>query len=410
MLGPNEPSHPHPGSSAIPNLDRLAKLSDQVAVVGVGESDYAADYRRSRAGERYSDGYTFGATAFKRALADSGLRRQDIDGLIVGPTLAYERTAEVLGIEPRWAAQGDAATSVIEGMLAIQAGLAECIALVYGNDQRTAGTAYGGPQAMGGESFLSYVYYAPWGMTSQGALYALMTQRYMQLTGLTERQLGEVAVAERQFASLNPRAIMKKRITVDDYLGADYISEPLRLYDYCLINDGGVGLILTTTERARRLPQPLVTIAAVGRADENLDASSLRPRLMNFYHRGHEMAGRDLYAMAGVGPEEIDALQIYDSFSCHIVYALEGFGFCEPGEAGRFLSEQGIGPGRKLPTNTGGGHLSESYMQGWNHQVEAVRQARGECGERQVQGARNVQYISDVAGKTMSVIYRGGER
>ena len=99
---------------------------------------------------------------------------------------------------------------------------------------------------------------------------------------------------------------------------------------------------------------------------------------------------------------------MYDSFSCHVVYALEGFGFCPPGEVGAFLREQGIGPGRKLPTNTGGGHLSHSYMQGWNHQVEAVRQARGEAGHRQVPNARHVQYISDIAGKTFSVIYRTG--
>lgn len=142
----------------MPDLVRLSRLAGDV---GVGESDYAEDYRRTRAGERFSDGYGYGATAFKRAIAEAGLSRDDIDGLVVGPTLAYERTAEVLGIEPRWAAQADAAQSVIQGALAIATGLAERVALVYGNDQRTAGTAYGGPQAMGGESFLSYVYYAP---------------------------------------------------------------------------------------------------------------------------------------------------------------------------------------------------------------------------------------------------------
>src|SRR6476661_2486748 len=143
----------------MPNLERLSRLADQVAVVGVGETDYPADYRRARAGERYADSYGYAATAFVRALADAGLERDDLDGLIVGPTLSYERTAEVLGLEPRWAARGDAITSIFQSVLAISSGLAECVALVYGNDQRTGGTAYGGPQAMGGEEYLSYVYY-----------------------------------------------------------------------------------------------------------------------------------------------------------------------------------------------------------------------------------------------------------
>jgi len=261
---------------------------------------------------------------------------------------------------------------------------------------------------MGGTDFLSYVYYAPWGYTSQGALYAMMTQRYMQLTGFASQDLGLVPVAQRQFSSLNPSAIMRTPISLDDYLAAPYIVEPLRLLDYCLINDGGVALLLTSADRARRLRRPLVTIAALARADENVDATSMRPRLMDFYHHGHDLARADLYAMTGIGPKDINCLQVYDSFSCHVVYALEGFGFCQKGEVGGFMREQGIGPGGKLPTNTSGGHLSHSYMQGWSHQVGAVRQARGEAEERQVRDARHVQYISDVAGKTLSVIYRRG--
>ena len=185
---------------------------------------------------------------------DAGLAKDDLDGLIVGPPLAYERTAEVLGIEPRWGGSGDAVGALLKGVLAIAAGLASTVALVYGNDLRSVGTAYGGPNAMGGEAILSYVYYAPWGMTSQGALYAMMTQRYMQLHGVSSADLGQVAMAERQFASMNPNAIMRSPITIDDYLSAPFITEPLRLFDYCLINDGGVALILTTRDRAARAP------------------------------------------------------------------------------------------------------------------------------------------------------------
>ncbi len=109
--------------------------------------------------------------------------------------------------------------------------------------------------------------------------------------------------------------------------------------------------------------------------------------------------------MAGVGPKDVDVLLVYDSFSCHIPFALEGFGYCGIGEAGKFMAETGIGPGGKLPVNTGGGHLSESYMQGWNHQIEAVRQLRGGEGERQAPNCRYVHYVSDVAGKVVSLMY-----
>lgn len=389
------------------NSDKMRRvLAGQVAVVGVGDTDYAADWARARVGEPCADSYGYAQLAFTRALADAGVTRADIDGLIVGPTIAYERTAEVLGLDVRWASQADAAMSVIQGAMAIATGLADCVALVYGNDQRTSSVQYGGPEAMGGEAYLSYVYYAPWGFTSQGGLYALLTQRYMAMSGLSESSLGEVSVAQRMFSSMNKNAVMQKRITVEDYLASRHIVEPLHLYDYTIINDGGVALILMSRERAQAVaPERAVTIRGIGRSDLNVDATSLRPRLMDFYHSAHAEAAATLWDVAGCGPEDIDSLQVYDSFSCHIPLALTGFGFCSDDEVGDFLTSGAIRPGGRLPTNTSGGHLSESYMQGWNHQVEAVRQLRGEVGERQVEGARLVQYVSDVAGKVVSVVY-----
>ena len=129
------------------------------------------------------------------------------------------------------------------------------------------------------------------------------------------------------------------------------------------------------------------------------------PRLLDFYRPAQKLAADQLYAMAGVGPKDVDALLIYDSFSCHVPFALEGFGYCGIGEAGSFIARTGIGPGGGLPVNTGGGHLSESYMQGWNHQIEAVRQVRGGEGVRQVPDCRFVHYASDVAGKAVTVMY-----
>ncbi len=231
----------------------MSGLSKIAAVIGVGQTDYVGDYARVKAGEKPHDSYGYAAVAFNDALADAGISRDDIDGLIVGPTVAYERVGEILGINPTWGSQADAMLAVIEACMAIKSGLAHTVALVYGNDQRSAAIQYGGPEAMGGNMFLSYIYHAPWGYTSQGALYAMMFRRFMEVTGCTEAQLGEVAVAQRLAASLTPHALMKKRITIEEYLASRYICEPLHLFDYCLINDGGVALIVTEASRAKKL-------------------------------------------------------------------------------------------------------------------------------------------------------------
>lgn len=384
----------------------MSGLSKVAAVIGVGQSDYVGDYARVKAGEKPHDSYGYAAVAFNDALADAGISRDDVDGLIVGPTIAYERVGEILGINPTWGSQADAMLAVIEACMAIKSGLAHTVALVYGNDQRSAAIQYGGPEAMGGSMFLSYIYHAPWGYTSQGALYAMMFRRFMEVTGCTEAQLGEVAVAQRLAASLTPHALMKKRITIEEYLASRYICEPLHLFDYCLINDGGVALIVTEAGRAKRLGRkPPAVIHGVGRYDLNRGATSLEPRLLDFYRPAEERCAEQVFNMAGVGPKDIDAVQIYDSFSCHIPLALEGYGYCRSGDVGRFMAEDGISLKGKLPVNTAGGHLSETYMQGWAHQVEAVRQVRGECGERQVKDCRFVHYNSDVAGKAVSLIY-----
>ncbi len=380
-------------------------LARCAAVVGVGHTNWADDYRRVRAGEKPYHSVGYAANAFKAALADAGLARTDIDGLIVGPTTSYERAGEVLGLDVRWGGTADAMQGVIQACLAIAAGLAETVALVYGNDQRSASVAYGGAEAAYGSEFLSYVYHAPWGLTSQGALYALSMRRYMSQTGFTARDLAEVAVAQRLAASLNPNAIMRKRLSVEDYLAAPTVCDPLRLYDYCLVNDGGVALIISEAQRAKHIRSDPVWIEGVGRYDLNAGATSLEPRLTEFYRPAQRRAGVQMFDMAGVAPEDVSAFQIYDSFSCHVPFALEGYGYCAVGDAGRFLREEGISLDGRLPVNTSGGHLSESYMQGWNHQVEAVRQLRGECDKRQVSGCRFVHYSSDVAGKAVSILY-----
>lgn len=375
------------------------------AIVGIGQTDWRRDYQRVKEGERPTDSYGYGAQAFKHALSDAGIKRDEIDGLIVGPTTAYERMGEVLGIDARWGGQVDAVQAVMQAVMAVETGMAEVVALVYGNNQRSGGTQYGGADAAGGASFLSYIYHAPWGLTSQGALYAMSLRAYMHEREFTERHMGEVAVAQRAWSSMNPQAIMQERVTIDDYLQSRYVCEPLHLLDYCLINDGGVALIVAEASRAKKISQHPVFIEALGRSDLNKGATVLEPRLTNFYLPAQQECAQQVFNAAGIGPKDIDVAQIYDSFSVHVPLALEGYGYCPVGEAGRFMTEKGIGPGGALPVNTSGGHLSDSYMQGWNHQIEAVKQLRGTAGQRQVDNCRYVHYSSDVAGKAMSIIY-----
>jgi acetyl-CoA acetyltransferase len=234
-----------------------------------------------------------------------------------------------------------------------------------------------------------------------------MFRRYSELHGVSEDDLGQVAVAQRAWSSMNPNAIMRKRISIEDYMAAPYIVEPLRLFDYCLINDGGVALIIAEAGLARKMCNRPVSIEAVGRFDLNTGATSLEPRLTDFYRPAQQAVAEQLFTAAGIGPSDIDVFQVYDSFSVHVPLALEGYGYCRIGEAGRFMREKGIGPGGALPTNTSGGHLSETYMQGWAHQIECVRQLRGTCGERQVENCRRIHYSSDVAGKAVSILYGG---
>lgn len=380
-------------------------LRRSAAVVGIGRSDWRGDWDRVRAGETPFDAYGYATVALRNALADAGITRAELDGLVAGHLFSYERIGEVLGLDVRWGSQGNAAGAVLQAVLAIEAGLAEVVALVHGSNQRSAKVQYGGSQAVGGENFLSYVYHAPWGMTSQGALYALTQRRFAELRGYTERDLGQVAVAQRAWAALNPAAIMTTPISVDDYLASPYICEPLHLFDYCLINDGGVAMIIAEAGRAAGMCDKPVYIETVGRCDLNRGATSLEPRLEGFYAAAQAEVARQIFDGSGFGPEDVSLVQAYDSFSVHVPLALEGYGYCRTGEFAKLCREQGIGPGGKRPVNSSGGHLSESYMHGWNHQLESVRQLRGTCGARQIEDCRLVHYSSDIAGKAISILY-----
>jgi acetyl-CoA acetyltransferase len=380
--------------------------SNVAAVIGIGATDFAADYRTSRSGQPpTTDIYGHAARAFKSALQDCGLGRDDIDGLIASQ-VPYMRLEEILGMRLEWSIDSfwpDVALT--QAVYAIQTGRAECIALIQACNYRGRSARFGGPQAEGGESVPQYFYYRPWGFTSQGAFDAAVVRRYMETYGLNYRQIAQIPVAQRAWARLNPQAIMQAPMSIEDYLNAPFVAEPLRLLDYCLVNDGGVAMIVTSTERARSLGKhPVVTIKGIGWGEDNIDIAQFRPKL-NFNRKQMGHAARQVYNMAGVSPQDIDLFYFYDNFSGELFYTLENYGFCQEGGAAEFIAGRGIGPGGKFPVNTSGGMLSEAYMQGWNAQVEAVRQLRGQAGKRQVPDCRLAQFVVSQNAKAGALIY-----
>ena len=383
---------------------RLRALSGEVAVTGIGWTPYAADHAAAKRGERLGDHYWFGVRALKAALADAEVDLAEVDGVVAGTPLVYDRLCEVVGLDPRWGAESDINAGIQTAVLAIHTGMASCVALVYGNAQRTMGTEYGGPSAAMADAHMAYTYYAPYGFTSQGGIYGLVTQRMLADQRFTADQLAQVAIGQRLHAVLNEDAIMREPVDLEGYRGSKYIAEPLRILDYCLVNDGGVALVLQRRDRVEKHGVHAL-VSGLARADATIGANSLRPRLIDFFETAYQHVADTVFDVSGVDPTDVSATQIYDSFSVHVPMALEGLGLCARGTVGAFLAAGDHCLGGRLPVNTHGGHLSESYMQGWGHQVEAVRQLRGSAGARQVQDAQHVLYASGGAGTGVGVLY-----
>ena len=364
--------------------------SGRVAVVGVGETDYGADYRAARSGDvDYvpEDAETLGRRAFGRALADSGLSLADIDGLCASFPYGGQEPAQfaaALGLTPRHVMSGGGMMPLLGAVHAVATGSCDTIAVVHSLPSRAIGRQYGG-QTYGGGGRDSYYYYHPWGWSSQAAHWALMLTYYVSTYGVAEADLGAVAVTLRANAGLNENATMRTPMSIDDYLASRYIVRPIRLLDMCLVNDGAVCVILTGVDRARDLVHPPVLVSGWGNAQvhhskmHEMVRERLRPQLA--------AAGADALGIAGVTVADVDHFEGYDASSIHLVNQLEGYGFVECGQGLAFWKEGHTAAGGTIPTNTGGGMLSEAYLQGWNLVAEVVRQLRHEAGPRQVESA-----------------------
>ena len=349
-------------------------------IVGVAESDLG----------HVADGLSvidLMAQGIARAAEDAGLHVRDIDGLICATTQARTSglsLSEYLRISPRFVDTTILGGSsfmfhVAHAMAALQLGLCEVAAIAYGSTQRSVGRRQASVREVN-------PYETPYRPFLPSTAYALAASRHMHEFGTTREQLAEVAVAARQWALLNPVAWEKKPLTIAEVLSARMVSYPFTVRDICLVTDGGGAIILTTPERAKDLKRPPVFVLGCGQAITHANISSMPDLTVT----GALESGRQAFTMAGLGPSDIDVLQLYDAFTINTILFLEDLGFCPKGEGGRFVEGGRIGPKGSLPVNTNGGGLSYCHpgMYGLFLLIEAVRQLRGECGARQVPNAQ----------------------
>ncbi|HXM57883.1 MAG TPA: acetyl-CoA acetyltransferase [Candidatus Dormibacteraeota bacterium] len=353
------------------------------AIAGVAESDLGEVAPKTA--------MQLQAEAAREALAEAGLTFADVDALLSAGGEGYAPSmalGEYLGIRPRYTDSTNIGGSSFvahagHAYRAIQAGLCEVALITYGSTQRSAASRTLG---RGGGVRGSGQFEGVWGLPLPVGAYALAATRHMHEYGTTSEQLAELAVATRAWAVLNPKAFMRDPITVDDVLCSRWIAEPLHLLDCCLVTDGGGAVVIVSAARARDLPKPPVWILGHGESHTHLGIASM-PDLTT---TPAEHSGAAAFAMAGVRPADVDVAELYDSFTITVLLTLEALGFCGRGESGAFVTGGRTGPGGEFPVNTNGGGLSYCHpgMYGIFTLIEATRQLRGECGPRQVDGAR----------------------
>ncbi len=370
-------------------------LRGRAAIVGVAESDLG------EVGPGFTPLDLIGQ-ATSRALEDAGLEKEDVDGLFSAsayyhmPTLSV---GEYLGIRPRYSdATSMGGSSFVSHLFhaaaAIDAGLCEVALLAYGSTQRSTG----GRLVSGSETL---PYEAPYRPRYPVSMYALAASRHVHEYGTTREQLAEVAVAAREWAKLNPKAFVRDDLSVEDVLDSRMVSSPLSVLDCCLVTDGGGAVLVTSAGRARDLRKPPVYMLGAGEAHWHRNISQMPDLTVS----AAAESGPRAYRIAKIGLEDVDVAMLYDAFTINTVLFLEDLGFCEKGEGGAFVSGGRISPGGELAVNTNGGGLSYNHpgMYGLLLLVEAARQIRGECGERQVADA-NVALVHGNGGVLSSQV------
>jgi acetyl-CoA acetyltransferase len=373
-------------------------IKDKACIVGVGGTP------QGRLPEHGADDIAI--WAFQLALEDAGIEKSQVDGLLVQQSFGgggdIKNVGRRLGMEPTIASnishQGEA---IIMAASLITVGICNVVACLYGTNQRTNRNRFGHTSYnLGGN--LNDVY----GMSNPGAVAALNFRRRMHDFGATQEQLGAVAVAQSKGASMNPMAVYRDALTIDDYLAARYVIWPLRLMDFSMISDGGFAVILTSAERAKDFRKPPVYVHSIGAQASFLDME--HPSAM--YHPSQVPNAKMLWESSELKHKDIDAMYVQDAYTPNVLSALENYGFCELGTAHEWIQGGRIELGGDLPVNVNGGQNRMSYMVGWHNTFDAVQQLRNEAEERsrQVPNAQAAlcTYSSGQWRETWSAIYR----
>jgi acetyl-CoA acetyltransferase len=353
------------------------------AIVGLGISELGRVYDKSAT--------SLAADAVRAALTDAGLTLDDMDGLLVSHGLRNDvsiRLAPVLGLHDLTVLEQVNAYGATAGVMiamaaqAIDSGAAEVIACVFADvplrPRARSGAAYdGASRELRGFAGLQTAA----GVTNPNIWYALAARRHMERYGTTSEQLGAIAVAQRAWAAGNPLATMRTPITLADHQASRWVAEPLHLLDCCLVTNGAIAVVVTSAQRAAHMNRPPVHIWGYGQGHtlRQMHAGSSWGLIT-----GAVGAGKQAMSMAGISPGDVTLCQLYDCYTYTVLVTLEDYGFCAKGEGGPFVADGRLAPGGTLPCNTGGGQLSGYYMWGMTPLAEAVIQARGEGGLRQV--------------------------
>ena len=318
--------------------------------------------------------------AARNAVADAGLTMKDIDGIATVSAPGPVQVAHVLGIYPDWLdGTGVGGTSFLlhvrHAVAAIKAGHATTILITHGESGRSR---VGAPPFRRDPSSPAGQFEAPYGVLGPVTAFTIPALRYMKEYGLTHEQLAYVAVAQRQWAAKNPRAMYRDIITVEDVLASRLVAYPFHLLECCLVTDGGGALVVTSADRAADFPKPPVHLLGTGEASETPMISQMTDFTES---RMFRQAGQRAFTEAGITTADVGHLMIYDAFAHVPVYGLEALGFVKKGEGGPFIADGNTEPGGSLPLNTNGGGLSYTHtgMYGMFAIQEGVRQIRGEA-------------------------------
>jgi acetyl-CoA acetyltransferase len=355
-----------------------------VSIVGAAESDLGVTDKSV---------LTLQTQAVTRALADAGLSLRDVDGLATTGVSRFSTTqlADHWGLQPRWSDSSFVGGSAYELMVArasqaIDAGQVDTVVISFASNQRSARS-----RQLGGvvETHTPEAQFeAPYDPLYPISYYAMAARQYLDRFGGTHEQLAEIAVAAREWALLNPAAYRygQGSITAADVVTATPVSSPLTVADCCLVTDGGGAVVLTSAERARDLARPPVDVLGYGERSTNTSMTAVEDLTVV----GAVGSAADAFGRAGVGPADVDVLEVYDSFTITAALSIEALGFCGRGEVLDLIQDGRIRPGGALPVNTSGGGLSYCHpgQYGVLLLVEAVRQLRGDAGARQVPGAQ----------------------